>query len=217
MTQSRLTAIASVFLAAALSAPAWGADPAQPENSKGNPARPGSLNYVEGQVSIEGQSLGLQAIGSTELIPGQSLETQVGKAELLLTPGVFFRLRDNSSAMMISPSLTDTELRLDKGEATLEAAELRPENNVVIAEDGAKVRVTKTGLYGFDADHDVVRVYEGQADVEVNGQNIEVKNQHQFALNNSGSTFDASQNRRNASSRRSITVPPYPLPHQSGS
>src|SRR6267154_6041776 len=166
MTQSRLTAIASVFLAAALSAPAWGADPAQPENSKGNPARPGGLNYVEGQVSIEGQSLGPQAIGSTELIPGQSLETQVGKAELLLTPGVFFRLGGNSSAMMISPSLTDTELRLDKGEATLEVAELRPENNVGIAEDGAKIRLTKTGFYDFDAAHDLVRVYQGEANVQ---------------------------------------------------
>src|SRR6266853_5761594 len=138
MTQSRLTAIASVFLAAALSAPAWGADPAQPENSKGNPARPGGLNYVEGQVSIEGQRLGPQAIASTELIPGQSLETQVGKAELRLTPGVFFRLGDNSSVMMISPSLTDTELRLDKGEATVEVAQLYPQNSIVVAQDGAK-------------------------------------------------------------------------------
>jgi len=73
---------------------------------------------------------------------GQSLKTQAGKAELLLTPGVFFRLGDNSSPTMISPSLTDTELRLDKGEATVEVAELHPENNVGIAEDGAKIRLT---------------------------------------------------------------------------
>jgi hypothetical protein len=183
MTQSRLIAVASVFLAAALSEPIWAADPAQPGNTKAYAARPGSLNYVEGQVSIEGRSLGPQAIGNTELAPGQSLETQVGKAELLLTPGVFFRLGDNSSAMMISPSLTDTEIRLDKGEADVEVAELHAENNVVIAEDGAKVRLTKTGLYGFDADHDVVRVYQGQVDVEVNGQNIEVKNERQLAFN----------------------------------
>src|SRR6266478_716497 len=183
MRQSRLIGIAGVFLAAALSVPAWGTDPAQP---KPHAARPGGLNYIEGQVSIDGEGLGAGAIGYTELKPGQSLETQAGKVEMLLTPGVFFRLGDNSSAMMISPSLTDTELRLDKGEAAVEVAELHPENNIVIAEDGAKVRLAKTGLYEFDADHNVVRVYQGQADVEVNGQNIEVKSEHVLALNAGG-------------------------------
>src|SRR5258707_4494650 len=165
MRQSRLIGIAGVFLAAALSVPAWRTDPAQ---LKPHAARPVALNYIEGKVSIDGEALGAGAIGYTELSPGQSLETGVGKAELLLTPGVFFRLGDNSSAMMISPSLTDTELRLDKGEATVEVAELHPQNNIVIAEDGAKIRLTKTGLYEFDADHNVVRVYQGQAHVEVN-------------------------------------------------
>src|SRR3981189_2638274 len=178
MSESRLIGVAGVFLAAALSVPAWGTDPAQP---KPHAARPGGLNYVEGQVSVEGQALGAGAIGYTELSPGQSLETGAGKAELLLTPGVFFRLGDNSSAVLISPSLTDTELRLDKGEATVEVAELHPQNNIVIAEDGAKVRLAKTGLYEFDADHNVVRVYQGQANVEVNGQNIEAKSEHRLA------------------------------------
>jgi hypothetical protein len=187
MSQSRLIGIASVFLAAALSVPAWGADPAQTANAKAIPARPGSLNYVEGQASIEGHGLGPEAIGKTELKPGQSLETQTGKVELLLTPGVFFRLGDNSSVTMISPSLNDTELRLNKGEATAEVAELHPENNVVIVEDGAKVRLTKTGFYDFDADHDIVRVYQGQAHVQLNGKDIEVKDEHQLALGVGGS------------------------------
>ena len=186
MKQSRLIAVASVFLAAALSVPAWGTDPARQGNAKADSARPGSLNYIEGQASIEGQTLGPEAVGKTELSPGQSLETQEGKAELLLTPGVFFRLGDNSSATMISPSLTDTELRLDKGEAIVEVAELHAENNIVIAEDGAKVRLAKTGLYDFEAEDNIVRVYEGQADVQVNGQNIEVKDKHQLALDTGG-------------------------------
>src|SRR5258706_2265914 len=183
MRQSRLIAISSVFLAAALSIPAWGTDPADAGKAKANPARPGSLNYVEGEASIEGQNLGPEAIGKTELQPGQSLETGAGKAEFLLTPGVFLRLGDNSSVTMISPSLTNTELRLDKGEATVEVAQLHPENNIVIAEGGAKVRLTKTGFFAFDADHDLVRVYQGQANVQVNGQDIEVKNEHQLAFN----------------------------------
>src|SRR5258708_22008406 len=187
MRQSRVIGIASVLLAAALSVPAWGADSAHPGNAKANPARPGSLNYVEGQASIEGQRLGPEVIGKTELKAGQSVETGGGKGEVLVAPGVFFRLGDNSSVMMISPTLTDTELRLDKGEATVEVAELHPENNVVIAEDGAKVHLTKTGFYDFDADHYIVRVYQGEANVEVNGKDIEVKKEHQLAFNAGGS------------------------------
>jgi hypothetical protein len=76
---------------------------------------------------------------------------------------------------------------LDKGEATVEAAVLHPQNNIVIAEDGAKVRIAKTGFYEFDAGHDLVRVYQGEVNVEVNGQNIQVKNDHQLAFNPGGS------------------------------
>jgi hypothetical protein len=182
MMQRRLTIIASVLLAAALSVPVWGSDSVHPEKATANPARPGSLNYVEGEASIAGQSLGPEAIGKTELHPGQSLETQAGKAELLLTPGVFLRIGDNSSATMIAPTLTNTEVRLDRGEAIAEVAELYPENNIVIAEDGAKVRLVKTGLYDFDADHSIVRVYQGEAAVEVNGQSIKVENDQQLAF-----------------------------------
>ena len=135
MRQSRLIGIAGVFLAAALSVPAWGTDPAQP---KPHAARPGGLNYVEGQVSIDGEALGAGAIGYTELNPGQSLETGAGKAELLLTPGVFFRLGDNSSAVLISPSLTDTELRLDKGEATVEVQTTNQQLHTPYAQKGTQ-------------------------------------------------------------------------------
>jgi hypothetical protein len=182
MNQSRLIAIGGVFLAAALSVPVWGADQAHPESSKVAAARTGSLNYVEGQVSISGKSLGPEAIGKTELSPGQSLQTQVGKAELLLTPGVFLRVGDNSSVTMISPGSTDTEIRLDKGEATLEAAELRPQTYIVVAVGDARVRLAETGLYEIDADQNMVRVYQGQVFVDANNREIAVKNQQQLAF-----------------------------------
>lgn len=177
MQQPRLVALASFILVAALSTPVYGA----------NPARPGSINYVEGQVSIAGQALDAQAIGSAELQPGQSLDTQIGKAEILLTPGAFLRLGDNSSVTMISPSLTDTEVRLDKGRATVEVAELHPENNLVVEQHGDTERLLKTGLYDFDADHNLFRVYEGKAVVRHLDRDVKVKGGHQLALEDNGS------------------------------
>src|SRR6266404_2852738 len=173
MRQSRLIAMAtSIILAAALSAPAFGA----------NPARPGTINCVEGLAPDRDLPFDTKSVGSAELEPGKSLDTQIVKAELLLTPGAFFRLGDNSSVTMISPSLTDMELRLDKGRAMVEIAELHPQNNLMIVQDGDTVRLSKTGLYEFDSDNDQVRVYEGQADVRHMDRDIEVKSKHQVAL-----------------------------------
>src|SRR6516164_6028979 len=118
-----LEAIGSFFLAAILSTPAWAT------STSANAALPGTLNYVEGQVSIGTQALDSKFIGSTELRPGESLATEQGKAEILLTPGVFLRVDDNSSVKMISPSLTDTEVGLSKGHAMVEVTEIHPEND----------------------------------------------------------------------------------------
>jgi len=179
MWQSRLIAVSGFILAASLSAPAFGA----------NPARPGSINYVEGQVSIAGQVLDSKAIGTAELQPGQSLDTQIGKAEILLTPGAFLRLGDNSSVTMISPSLTDTELRLDKGRASVEVAELHEQNNLIIVEHGDTERLLKTGLYDFDADRNLLRVYEGKAVVRHLNRDVEVKGGHQRAHYNLSNAY----------------------------
>jgi hypothetical protein len=140
------------------------------------------LNYFEGQVSIDGRSIGQQAIGTTELIHGQSLQTQAGKAELLLTPGVFLRVGDNSSVTMISPSLTNTELRLDKGKATIEAAELRLQTDIIVDVGDARVRLAQAGLYEINADQNIVRVYQGQLFVDANNREIAVKSQFQLAF-----------------------------------
>ena len=115
---------------ATLCAPVFGA----------NPARPGTLNYIEGSAYLEGKPLTQKAVGSTDLAPGQVLSTGQGKAEILLTPGVFLRLDDNSSVKMISPDLTFTQLGLERGRATVEVDELHPQNDLQIVEGGTVYR-----------------------------------------------------------------------------
>src|SRR5215813_7241712 len=101
----------SLFLAAVLSAPAWATDAGAKQ------ALSGTVNYVEGQASVGNQSLDAKSIGQTTLQVGQSLNTEKGKAEILLTPGVFVRAGDNTSLKMESASLTNTEVMLDQGHA----------------------------------------------------------------------------------------------------
>src|SRR5271169_3861044 len=171
MAISRLSLVASLFLAAVVSVPAFAAD----ANSNANAAVPGSINYVEGQVSMGTQALDSKAVGTTELQTGASLTTQKGKAEIPLTPGVFLRVGNNSSVRMISPSLTDTEVSIDKGHAMVEVAEIHPENDIRISEDRSPTRLLKTGLYDFNLRQDQLRVFDGKASVDEGGRSVTVK------------------------------------------
>jgi hypothetical protein len=175
MSLSGLKLIASFFLAAVLSAPAWAA----------NPALPGTLNYVEGQANIGEQTLNNKSVGSVELQTGQTITTEAGKAEVLLTPGVFFRLGDNSAATLVSPSLTNTEMALNQGQAMVEVAEIYKQNLLQVQEDGTTTQLLKDGLYAFDANNGDVKVFKGEALVTDGDRQIKVKEGHQLELKNS--------------------------------
>jgi len=173
----------ALWLAALLAVPVF----ADTSTSK-SPAVPGTLNYVEGQASIGSQALNSKSAGSTELGEGQSLTTTTGKTEMLLTPGVFLRLGDHSSAKMVSSSLTNTQVAVNQGEAMVEVDQIYPQNDLRITENGTSTRLLKTGLYDFDANHGLVRVVDGKAEVTSNDRNVIVKGGHELAVNNAGSS-----------------------------
>jgi uncharacterized membrane protein YgcG len=165
-----------LLLAALFSAPAWGA-PERPTN-----AYPGTLNYVDGQASIGSQVLNSKSIGSITLATGQTITTDQGKAEVLLTPGVFLRLGDASAVKMISPSLTDTEVAVQRGEATVEVTDIYKENQLIVDEGSSRSRLLKNGLYDFDADQGAVRVFSGEAVLRDRDQQVKIKGGHQVTL-----------------------------------
>ncbi len=167
-------ALGGFFLAAVLSLPVMG----------DTTALPGTLNFIEGQASIETQPLTSKSVGSADLQAGQTLTTQNGRAEVLLTPGVFLRLDRNSAVKMISPSLTNTQVELQHGRAQIEVAELHKQNNIQVNQSDATVQLVKTGLYGFSDDPDQVRVFKGEAHVLEGDQNIKVKGGRELTLNN---------------------------------
>lgn len=165
---------------ATLSATAFGQNASQ--------ARPGTLNYIEGQASIEGRALSPNSVGNTELQAGQYLATANGKAEILLSPGVFLRLGNDSTVQMVSPNLTQTEVKIEKGRANVEVDQLFKQNIILIDLKNGQTQLLKNGLYSFDADSSTVHVFDGKADV-FTGQNlhadvkpIEVKGSRQLVL-----------------------------------
>ena len=150
-----------------------------------NPAVPGTVNYVEGSASIEGRMLNQRSVGSAQLEPGQVLETANGRAELLLTPGVFLRVGENSAVRMVSPDLLNTRVEVDRGRADIEVDEIHPRNNIEVTEGGANTRLLKNGFYAFDADKHTVRVFKGEAELIETGdvqKQLKLKGDRQVAL-----------------------------------
>jgi hypothetical protein len=178
----RLKAILLLFLATLLA-------PALMLGQSANPAVPGTLNYVEGQVSMNGQVVNVLSVGSSQLHEGQIVETGNGKAEVLLTPGVFLRLGDNSAVRMISPTLAMTEIEIVKGRADVEVDQLYKQNNLRVRMRGNETRLLKTGLYAFNFESGIVQVFDGKAAVlPMDGQikSIVVKKGHELAINGEG-------------------------------
>lgn len=134
-------------------------------------APPGTVNYVEGAVSVDGQHMSTSDVGSKVLQPGQVLSTSNGRAEILLTPGVFLRVGHNSSVQMVNPDLMKTQVRVTNGRASVEVDSIYKQNHLEIAEDGVVTRLEKRGLYEFNANKGLVRTYKGVARVYVNGGN----------------------------------------------
>ncbi len=130
-----------------------------------NQARPGTLNYVEGQASIDGRQVSQKSVGKAELQPGQELATANGKVEILLTPGVFLRLGSDSTVKMVKPDLTHTEVSLERGRAEVEADQLYSQNRILIDQQGGQTQIVKNGLYEFNADNNTVRTFDGKAAV----------------------------------------------------
>jgi len=147
------------------------------------PARPGSINYIEGSVSLDGHALSAKDVGNLDLDSGQVLSTGQGKAEMLLTPGVYVRLDNNSAVKMVSPDLTQTQVEVTQGKAGVEVDEIFKQNNIQVALDQVPTELLTDGYYEFNAGTGTVMVFRGKAAVELgDGRTREVKDHHEFTV-----------------------------------
>jgi hypothetical protein len=147
-------------------------------------ARSGLIHYVEGQVYLGGQPVDTTEFGVfPEVKENQRLKTEEGRAEVLLTPGVFLRLGENSSFRMVTNRLIDTRLEFLSGSMVIEAENIAKDNSVTVVYKDATVHPARTGIYRFDATAGELRVYNGMAEVTAGDQTVEVREGHLIALN----------------------------------
>ena len=133
-------------------------------------ASPGTVNYIEGQVTLTGEPISDRSVGSAVVGPNQVIATGNGYAEVLLSPGAFLRLGHNSGVRMISAGLADIQLQVNRGSAMVESADPVKGSTLEVIVNGAVTRIERGGLYAFDADAQSIRVLDGKAQVRQGDQ-----------------------------------------------
>jgi len=145
-------------------------------------AKSGIIHYVEGRVFLNDQLIESKFGEFPDVKENQQVRTEQGRVEILLTPGVFLRLGENSAIRMITNRLIDTRVDFLSGEALVEADEILKDNGITIVYKDYAVQLQKKGVYHFASEAPNLRVHEGDALVQLDGKMQEVKEGHALTM-----------------------------------
>jgi hypothetical protein len=125
----------------------------------------GVIHFFEGAVYLGDQPLESHP-GRFQSVPqGAELRTVEGRAEVLLTPGVFIRVGARSTLRMVSNQLSDTRVELLAGSAIVDSAEPGPGTSVTLLFRNWSVHSSEQGVYRIDSDPPRVSVLQGKTEV----------------------------------------------------
>jgi hypothetical protein len=129
----------------------------------------GTIYFFEGAVYL-GDQLGDQPLepypGKFPCVPqGARLRTAQGRAEVLLTPGVFLRMGERSAIRMVANDLADTQVELQSGSAIVDSGEPNSGTSVTLIYKDWRVHFVQKGSYRIDSDPPRLRVRQGEAEV----------------------------------------------------
>jgi hypothetical protein len=130
--------------------------------------RSGVIHFFEGGVFLNDQPLEARLGRYPTLSQGAGLRTAEGRAEVLLTPGVFLRLGQHSAIKMVSNSLADTQVELETGAVILDSGEPNPGTSVALIYKDWTIHLLEKGVYRVDSDPPRLWVREGEAEVWAN-------------------------------------------------
>jgi hypothetical protein len=145
-------------------------------------ARAGMIHYIEGRVYAGDEQLDGKFGNFPQVKENQVVRTELGRAEVLLTPGVFLRAGEMSSFRMITNRLIDTRLEFLTGSVIVESDDMLKDNSVTVVAKDTAVHLRKSGIYRFDSEPARLRVFKGAVDVEANGKTLELKEGKELSL-----------------------------------
>lgn len=136
----------------------------------------GLVQLTVGSVFLNDKPLHKTVTNMVSMKPGEVLRTgKDGNAEVLLTPGVFLRLGNDSSVRLDANSLTDTKVAILAGSSMVECDEMLADNAVSFTIGGHTVQLQKRGLFRLEADPPAVATIKGEALVTDGNLSAKVK------------------------------------------
>src|SRR5215471_21293709 len=151
---------ARVVVLPLLAAAAWSTAAGQAVVS----AHSGVVYFFEGAVFLGDERMQQKFGRFPDVGEGRELRTEQGRAEVLLTPGVFLRIGENSSIRVLSAKFSDTRVEFLGGSGILEANEPAADTAVTVVHKGWQVRLPQEGVYRIDSQPPQVIVYKGGAE-----------------------------------------------------
>ena len=137
-------------------------------------AHSGLIHFFEGAISIDGRAVPPINGRFAEIPEGALLNTNEGKAEILLGPETFLWLGPNSAIRMQRNSLAEARVELIEGSAVVQSIELPPGNAVTLIQKDSQVRLSAQSLYRLDAHLSQLTVRRGQAGVSTGQESLVV-------------------------------------------
>jgi hypothetical protein len=137
-------------------------------------AQSGLVHFSEGSVFLDGQRI-QQTFGRfDQMKDGSELRTLQGRAELILTPGMFLRLGENSAIRMVSSHLQETQVELLSGSVVVESQNAAVNGPVTILYGDYQVQLREPGRCRIDSAPAQFRVDNGEAEVFHSGMSAMV-------------------------------------------
>lgn len=125
----------------------------------------GLVHFFEGTVYLGDRPLESHPGKFSSVPRGGELRTEDGRAEVLLTPGVFLRLGARSAIRLVSNDLADTQVELLGGSAIVDSAEPNADTSVTLLYKDWKIHFLRKGVYRIDSDPPLLSVQQGEAEV----------------------------------------------------
>ncbi|MBV8573184.1 MAG: hypothetical protein JO319_21390 [Acidobacteriaceae bacterium] len=144
----------------------------------------GIVNFSEGAVFLDDQPLNQRFGTFPSVSEGSTLRTAEGRAELLLEPGVFLRLDENSAIQMTSTDLSKTRISFLRGAAIVDSSDRPAGTSLVLSYKTFRFNFPKPGLYRLNAEPGILETYSGEAEVAIDGQQPakKIDQTHEFFL-----------------------------------
>lgn len=152
-------------------------------------AEAGYINFVQGNATLENELSEVKSLSEVEKVnAGERVKTSANsRVEILLNPGSYLRLHDNSEVMFLDTSFDNMRVSVLRGIALFEVITTK-EFSIKVITPKFQAELVKSGIYRIEVGNDGNAILQVRNGLAVVGS-TEVNKGKQIAINSNGKIF----------------------------